>query len=127
EPGDALRARLEVQPQRALHGDLAEAEMRGGEDPDVFALHEAPEERDDRLRLLEGNLPALVTKTLAHGNPEGRRVDELNFSPSLGRLAIGEYPDVGGNARVVEKLLRQRDQRLEPVGFQNEASDLTLA
>ena len=28
-PGDALRARLEIQPQRTLDGDLAETEMRG--------------------------------------------------------------------------------------------------
>ena len=43
------------------------------------------------------------------------------------RFAVGEHPDVGGNAGVVKELFRQRDQRFEPVVLQNPAADLALA
>ena len=42
-------------------------------------------------------------------------------------LAVGEHPDVGGDAGVVEELVRQRDDCLEPVVLYDPAADVALA
>ncbi len=42
-------------------------------------------------------------------------------------LAVGEHPDVGGDAGVVEQLLGQRDDGLQPVVFQYPAPDFAFA
>ena len=42
-------------------------------------------------------------------------------------LAVGEHPDVGGDAGVVEELLGQGDERLEQVVLENPAANLALA
>ena len=42
-------------------------------------------------------------------------------------LAVGQHPDVGGDAGVVEELLRQGDDGFQPVVLQNPAADFALA
>src|SRR5690606_8437862 len=72
--------RLEVQSQRPLYRDLAEAEVRGREDaahdhlfflpvlhdPARFTVPEVGEDLQDVLRTLRRNLPALIAEALAH-------------------------------------------------------------
>jgi hypothetical protein len=70
---------------------------------------------------------ALVAQALAHRRPEVRRVDELHLAPARRRLAVREHPHVGRDAGVVEKLLRQRHQRVEPVIFEDPPADFALA
>ena len=43
------------------------------------------------------------------------------------RLAVGEHPDVGGDAGVVEHVERQGDDRLQPVVLDDPAADVALA
>jgi hypothetical protein len=43
------------------------------------------------------------------------RIDELHDPPPLGALAVGDDPDVGRDARVVEQLVRKSDNGVEPV------------
>ena len=40
---------------------------------------------------------------------------------------VGEHPDIGGDAGVVEHVGRQGDDRLQQIGLQNVAADLALA
>ena len=138
---DPLRLGLEVQPERALDGDLAEAEVRGREDPaddDLLVLAvlgdgarvavlEVGEDLQDIPRAVERDLAPLVAQALAHRRPERRGVDELNLAAARRRLAVGHNPHVGGDAGVVEELLGERDERFEQIVFQNEAADLALA
>jgi hypothetical protein len=42
-------------------------------------------------------------------------------------LAVGEHPDVGGDAGVVEHVQRQGDDGLEPVVLDDPAADVALA
>ena len=42
-------------------------------------------------------------------------------------LAVGEHPDVGGDAGVVEHVERERDDRLQPVVLDDPAADVALA
>ena len=127
KPCDALRAREEAEPQWTLDGDLAETEVGRRED----AAHDdlllaavlgddagitipvVDEELKDVLRLLRGYLAALVPKAPTHLYPKGRCVDKLNHSPALRGLAIREEPNIGGDAGVVEELLRQGYQCLQ--------------
>ena len=156
QPGDALGAGLEVQPQRAFDGDLVEAEvvvvedladdalaldgLLGdrvflGEGPRLAVAEVAEDSRDVRrsgrarspcrrgrrclLRLLP-RLFSIFTKNAA-------RVDELDLALALGFLAVGEHPDVGGDAGVVEELVGQGDDGLQPVVLDDPLADVALA
>jgi hypothetical protein len=43
------------------------------------------------------------------------------------RLAVGEHPDVGGDAGVVEQVERQGDDGLQPIVLDDPAADVALA
>jgi len=66
---------------------------------------------------------AFVAETLLHLHPEVAGVNELNLPFALPLLAVREHPDIGGNAGVVEELVRQRDDRFKPVVFDDPAAD----
>ena len=54
-------------------------------------------------------------------------VDELDLALALRLLAVGEHPDVGGDAGVVEELVGQGDDGLQPVVLDDPAADVALA
>ena len=54
-------------------------------------------------------------------------VDELHLAPAVLGLAVGEHPDVGGDAGVVEHVQRQGDDGLQPVVLDDPAADVALA
>jgi hypothetical protein len=58
---------------------------------------------------------------------EMRGVDELHFAFACGHLPVGDDPNVGSDAGVVEKLLGKRDQSFEQIVFQNVPADFTFA
>jgi hypothetical protein len=53
-------------------------------------------------------------------------VDELDLALA-GGLAVGEHPDVGGDAGVVEHVQRQGDDGFQPVVLDDPAADVALA
>src|SRR6266702_2265374 len=69
---------------------------------------------------------AFVAQAFAHLHPEVSGIDELHFTSSLLLFAVGEYPDIGGNACVVEKLLGQGNNSLEPIILHHPAANLAL-
>src|SRR5262249_198187 len=77
------------------------------------------------LRLAD--LAALVAEAAAHGDVEGASVEKLNLALAAFLLAVGNNPDVGANASVVEHLLRQGDDGLKPVVFDDPLADVALA
>ena len=141
ESSDPLAARLEIEPERSFDRDLAEAEVRGGVDaaddslvllsvPDDLAgcaVLEVVQQPQNVLLALERDLAALGAQALAQQDPEGGGVDELDLTAPLGPFAVGEHPDVGGDAGVVEELLGERDQCFQPVVFEDPAANLALA
>ena len=70
---------------------------------------------------------ALVAEALAHLLKHVHRVDELDLAFTRRELLVGDNPDIGGDAGVVEKLVRQGDDGLQPVILDDPASDFTLA
>ena len=54
-------------------------------------------------------------------------VDDHHAPTMAGRLFVSQQPDVGEDAGVVEKLVGQHDDGVEPVVLQNPAADLALA
>ena len=54
-------------------------------------------------------------------------VDELHLALAVLGLAVGEHPDVGGDAGVVEHVQRQGDDGLQPVVLDDPAADVALA
>ena len=118
---------LPTEPERALDGDALEAEGLVGEDLDLLAFGEVGVEAGDLGDLVGCDLLSLVAEGLAHLHPLVAGVDELDLAPALGALAVGEHPEVGGDAGVVEELVRQGDDGFEPVVLDDPAADLGLA
>jgi hypothetical protein len=54
-------------------------------------------------------------------------VDEHHAPAMVGGLLVSQQPDVGKDAGVVEKLVGQHDDGVEPVVLQNPAADFALA
>ena len=54
-------------------------------------------------------------------------VDEHHAAAMTGGLIVPQQPDIGEDAGVVEELVGQHDDGVEPVVFQNPAADLALA
>ena len=70
---------------------------------------------------------ALVAEALLHLHPERAGVDELNLAFARLLFPVGEHPEVGGDAGVVEELLGQGDDGLQPVVLDDPAADFALA
>src|SRR5437588_766514 len=69
---------------------------------------------------------AFVAQAFAHLYPEVCGIDELYLALSLHLLAIGEHPDVGGDAGVVKELLWHGYDDFKPVVLQYPAAYLAL-
>ena len=77
--------------------------------------------------LLVAHLLAFGAEALAHLPPEARCVDELHLALAMRGLAVGDDPDVGRDAGVVEHVGRQADDRLDQIVLQHVAPDFALA
>jgi hypothetical protein len=72
-------------------------------------------------------LAVLLAEVLAQRLEPLGGVDELHLAPAVLRLAVGQHPDVGGDAGVVEHVERQGDDGLQPVVLDDPAADVALA
>ena len=148
EAGNAGFLGREVQAQRTLDGDLAVPEvgvvenLRDDSRPRlavagrgargiVFELAEDLRELLDVGMLFRfvyvAEQMALVAEALRHLVPEVAGVDELDSATALLFLPVRQNPDVGGNAGVVEKLVGQGDNRLQPVVLDDPLADVGFA
>ena len=73
------------------------------------------------------DLAALVAQAAAHRDQDFAGVDELDFALAALLLPVGDNPDVGADAGVVEHLFRQGDDGFEPVVFDDPLADVALA
>ena len=81
----------------------------------------------DAADILLGEFAILFTEVLAQGLEPLGCVDELHLALSMLGFSIGEHPDIGGNAGIIEKIERERDDGLQPVVFDDIAADIALA
>ena len=128
---DAKAARVssltsQRKPQRTLDGDAHEPERLVGEDLHPVALGEVAVEPGDLGDLVGRDLLALLAQALAHLHEQLAGVDELHLAAPFGALAVGDDPEVGRDAGVVEELIGQRDDGFEPVVLDDPAADLRL-
>ena len=72
-------------------------------------------------------LAVLLAEVLAQRLEPLRGVDELHLALAVRGLAVGQHPDVGGDAGVVEHVERQGDDGLQPVVLDDPAADVALA
>ena len=103
------------------------AEGGVGEDLRIRRLLEGEEGVADALDVVSAQLAVLVAEVFAQRLEPVAGVDQLDVALALGRLAVAEQPDVGGDAGVVEDVERQGDDRLQPVVFDDPAADVALA
>ena len=115
------------QAQGAFHRHLPVAKCRVGEDLGLLGLLESEEGIHNTTDVLFGQLAVLLAQVLAQGLVPLRGVNELHAAFAVLRLPVGEHPDVGGDAGVVEHVERQGHDRLEPVVLDDPAADVALA
>ena len=118
---------MPFEPQRPLDRHLPVAEGRVGEDLRLLGLLEGEEGVADALDVLVGQLAVLLAQVLAQRLEPLRGVDELHLALAVLGLAVGQHPDVGGDAGVVEHVERQGDDGLQPVVLDDPAADVALA
>ena len=97
------------------------------EDLHPLVLLERAVEAGDLGDLVGADLVALVAQALPHLREQLAGIDELDLAPALGLLAVGDDPEVGADPGVVEELVGQGDDPLEPVVLDDPAPDLALA
>ena len=124
---DGLHRELAVQAQRALDGDLPVAEGGVGENLRLLRLLEREVGVADALDVVGREFAVFLAEVLAERLEPLRGVDELHLALAVLGLAVGEHPDVGGDAGVVEHVERQRDDGFEPVVLDEPAADVALA
>ncbi len=108
---------------------VAEIAEEAGEIADVIGIARVLGPAGVRV----ADLAPLVAEALLHRHPEVAAIDELDLAfarnrPSgTGVFAVRENPEVGGDAGIVEELLGQGDDRLQPVVLDDPAADLRFA
>ena len=118
--------RAPLHPQRTFDGDAHVAEGFVGEDLDVVAFGEVGVEAGDLGDLVVGDFFALVAEALSHLDEVLAGVDELHLAAAFFALAVGDDPEVGGDAGVVEEVVGKCDDGFEPVVLDDLATDLRL-
>ena len=116
-----------MQAQRALDRDLPVAEGSVGKDLRLGRFLEIEEGAADALDVLGRKFAVLLAEVLAQRLEPLGRVDELHLALAVRGLPVGQHPDVGGDAGVVEEVERQRDDGFEPVVLDEPAADVALA
>ena len=81
----------------------------------------------DSLDMLRQKLAILFAEILPQRLKPFGRIDELNLAAPVLGLAVGQNPDVGRDAGVVEHVERQRDDGLQPIVLDDPAADVALA
>ena len=133
EAGLVFDGHLVAQPQRALDGDAGVAEIGVVEDLRGCRLDETAVELHDF-----GDLVGLAVARLRRSCGVCRPgcgawdvvfagIEKLNLALAALLLAVGDDPDVGADAGVVEHLLRQGDDGLQPVVLDDPLADVALA
>src|SRR6266545_5468599 len=117
---------LPAETQWAFDRDAEVTKRLVREDLDSVVLLEVAVKVGDLGDLLRADQLALFAEALAHLDPQFAGVDELNLAAACGALAIREDPEVGRDAGVVKELVRQSDDRLQPVVLDDPAPDLRL-
>ncbi len=106
-----------------LHGELLDGVLVDV----VLLLVEVAGDADDLRDLVAGHFLALLAEALTHLREALPGIDELHLALPARALAVGDDPEVGGDAGVVEELVGQGDHGLEPVVLDDPAADLALA
>jgi len=124
---DGIERELAVQAQRPLNRNLPVAEGSVGEYLRLGCFLKVEEDAADALDVLGRQFAVLLAEVLAQRLEPLRGVDELHPALAVRWLLVGQHPDVGGDAGVVEEVERQCDDGFEPVILDDPAADVALA
>ena len=93
----------------------------------LLGLLECQEVSHDALDVRLGKFAVLLAEVLAQRLEPRRRVDQLHLAAPVARLAVGQHPDIGRDAGVVEHVERQGDDGFQPVVLDDPAPDIAFA
>ena len=129
----SLSREFEREFQRALNADFSIAKILRVENfrelaPSRFTIQHLGIDSCDLFGCLLRDFTSFRTKVLSHGAPEplSTGIDQLHFAASLGVFPVGEEPDIGLNAGIIEKVGGECDDRFNPVVFHHPAADFAL-
>ena len=125
---NALVGKLAFQAQRALYGDLPIAEVLGVEPFGLGgSLCIAEVEVEDAGNVGIAQFAVLFAQIAPQRLKPLAGVYQLHTALAVRSLFVSQYPNVGGNAGVVEDVERQGDDGFEPIVLQHPAADVALA
>ena len=125
---DSLVGELAFQAQRALDSDLPVAEVLSVEPFRLGGfLRLAEVDVDDSLDVSIREFTILLAEIAAQRLEPATCIDQLHFVTTRFGFLVGQHPDIGGDAGVVENVERQGDDGLQPVVLQHPTADVTLA
>ena len=96
----------------------------GGEDLRLFGFLERAIYTGDVGDVVIREFLALFTQGFTHPLEKGGRIDQLHLVLASALLLVRQHPDVGENSGVVKHLIRQRDDRFQPVVLKDPTADL---
>ena len=124
---DARDGQLAVQAQRAFDGDFPVTKRGVRETFGFRRFLEVEEGAGDAADVLGRQFAVFLAQVLAQGLEPLGGVDQLHLAFAVRGLAVGQHPDVGGNAGVVEQVERQGDDGFQPVVFDDPAAYIAFA
>lgn len=96
---------------------MTESEIGAFEDFGKFALREVAVYFTNGPDVVRTDFVPFVSEALPHLPEKRAGVDELDFVLPFRFLSVGKHPNVGGYPRIVEKLVRKRNDGFEIVVF----------
>ena len=128
---------LVLQPQGAVDGEFCKLKilhifyltfhfqlriMLGG----IFPVGKIVISLHNQFAAKSGNLYTLITKRLAQFLEAFAGIDQLYLARTFFRLIFAHYPNIGSNTRIIKQVVRQLDNRFQPVMFQQIATNFTF-
>jgi hypothetical protein len=107
ERGPRRGIQIDAQPQRPFHADLPVSERLIGKELGLWGLLKGEKGVCDARDVLVPQFAVLLAQVLPERLKPGGGIQKLHLAPPVLRLAIGQHPDVRGDAGVVKHVERQ--------------------
>ena len=88
---------------------------------------EIDDEIADAPDVFFGEFAIFLAEIFAQRREPRAGVNQLRLALFFGRFAVRQHPDIGRNAGIVKQMFRQRDNRLQPVVFDDIAANVAFA
>lgn len=125
--GTEIAVGIDAQAQGAVYLDVVVAKLFVGEDTAFRGFFKVGEQLHDARAVVDGGFAVFLTEIFAQRAFDLRGVDELHLATTARLFAIGDNPNEGADAGVVETLFGHGDDGFEEVVFDEVAAEIAFA